>query len=41
MIHYGIGNKTMILLTNFGEKDLIIEFDKQLKKTNELDNCTI
>jgi hypothetical protein len=37
-IHYGIGNKTMISPTNWGEKDPIIEFTKQLRKTNDKDN---
>lgn len=41
MIHYGIGNKTMISLTNFGEKDPIVEFAQQLKKTNEKDNWAL
>lgn len=36
--HYGIGNKTMIALTNFGEKDPIVEFASQLKKTNDKEN---
>ena len=37
-IHYGIGNKTMISPTNWGEKDPIVEFAKQLRKTNDKDN---
>ena len=36
--HYGFGNKTMIALTNFGEKDPIVEFASQLKKTNDKEN---
>lgn len=36
--HYGIGNKTMIALTNFGEKDPIVEFADQLRKTSDKDN---
>ena len=30
LVHYGIGNRTMISLVNFGEKDPIVEFAKQL-----------
>lgn len=37
-IHYGIENKTMISPTNWGEKDPIVEFAKQLRKTNDKDN---
>jgi hypothetical protein len=37
-IHYGIGNKVMISPTNWGEKDPIVEFAKQLRKTNDKDN---
>jgi len=37
-IHYGIGNKTMISPTNWGEKDPIVEFAKQLRKTNDKEN---
>lgn len=36
--HYGIGNRTMISLLNFGEKDPIVEFADQLKKTSDKDN---
>lgn len=38
MFHYGIGNKTMIALTNFGEKDPIVEFTQGLRKSSEKDN---
>ena len=37
-IHYGIGNRTMISLENFGEKDPIVEFAKQLKQSGDKDN---
>lgn len=36
--HYGIGNKTMISPTNWGEKDPIVEFAKQLRKTSDKEN---
>jgi len=36
--HYGVGNKTMISPTNWGEKDPIVEFAKQLRKTSDKEN---
>lgn len=36
--HYGIGNRTMVSLVNFGEKDPIVEFADQLRKSNDKDN---
>ena len=33
MIHYNIGRRTMASLTNYGEKDTIIEFTQALRKT--------
>lgn len=36
--HYGIGKRTMIALTNFKEKDPIVEFIEQLKKANDKSN---
>jgi|TARA_R110000744_G_scaffold80599_2_gene158245 hypothetical protein len=36
--YYGIGQRVMISPTNFGEKDPIAEFAKQLRQTNESDN---
>lgn len=37
--HYGIGNRTMISLINFGEKDPIVEFSQSLKnQTYTLEN---
>lgn len=32
LIHYNVGNKTMIALSNFGESDPIIEFAQELRK---------
>ena len=40
-IHYGIGNRTMISLENFGEKDPIVEFAKQLKQSSDKDNWAL
>jgi hypothetical protein len=37
-MHYGINNRTMIALTNFGEKDPIVEFAQGLRKSSEKDN---
>jgi len=36
--YYGIGNKVMVSPTNFGEKDPIAEFAKQLRQTSDKDN---
>ncbi len=36
--HYGIGPKTMMSLQNFGEKDPIVEFANELKKSNDQDS---
>jgi len=41
MFHYGVGNKTMLALTNFNEKDPIVEFAAQLKKTSDKENWTL
>jgi hypothetical protein len=41
MFHYGIGNKTMLSLTNFGEKDPIVEFAQQLRKTSDKENWSL
>jgi len=40
-VHYGIGNRTMIALSNFGEKDPIVEFAKQLKAAGDKDNWVL
>lgn len=37
-VHYGIGNRTMISLINFGEKDPIVEFAKQLASSGDKEN---
>ena len=37
-MHYGINNRTMISLTNFNEKDPIVEFAQGLRKSSERDN---
>lgn len=37
-MHYGIGNRSMISLVNFDEKDPIVEFAKQLKQTSDKEN---
>jgi hypothetical protein len=37
-VHYGIGNRTMISLQNFGEKDPIVEFAKQLASSGDKEN---
>ena len=38
LVHYGIGNRTMISLVNFGEKDPIVEFSKQLATAGDKEN---
>ena len=38
LVHYGIGNRTMISLVNFGEKDPIVEFAKQLATAGDKEN---
>ena len=38
LFHYGIGNKVMLALSNFGEKDPIVEFSKQLASTGDKEN---
>jgi hypothetical protein len=37
-IHYGMSKFPMYALTNWGEKDPIVEFAKQLQKTNDKEN---
>lgn len=36
--HYGIGNRTMISPMNFGDKDPIVEFAKQLRQSQDKEN---
>jgi hypothetical protein len=38
LMHYGINNRSMISLSNFGEKDPIVEFAQGLRKSSEKDN---
>jgi hypothetical protein len=38
LFHYGIGNRTMVALSNWGEKDPIVEFTSQLRKTSDKEN---
>ena len=40
-MHYGIGNRSMIALTNFDEKDPIVEFAKQLRQTSDKENWSM
>lgn len=40
-VHYGIGNRTMISLANFGEKDPIVEFAKSLRTTSDKENWSL
>ena len=37
-VHYGMSKFPMYALTNWGEKDPIVEFAKQLQKTNDKEN---
>lgn len=37
-VHYGIGNRTMVSLINFGEKDPIVEFAKTLASSGDKEN---
>ena len=36
--HYGVANRSMIALTNFGDKDPIVEFASQLRKSSDKEN---
>ena len=38
LVHYGIGKRTMISLVNFGEKDPIVEFARQLASSGDKEN---
>jgi len=40
-VYYGIGNRTMVSLENFNEKDPIAEFVKQLRNSGEKENWTL
>jgi hypothetical protein len=37
-MHYGVGKYPIVALTNWGEKDPIVEFTKQLRKTSDPEN---
>jgi len=37
-MHYGVGKFPIVALTNWGEKDPIVEFTKKLRKSSESDN---
>ena len=38
LVHYGFGKFPIFALTNWGEKDPIVEFASQLRKTNDKEN---
>jgi len=40
-VHYGIGSRAMISLINFGEKDPIVEFAKQLRQSSDKENWSM
>jgi len=40
-VHYGFGKFPIFALTNWGEKDPIVEFTSQLRKTNEKENWSL
>lgn len=40
-VHYGISKYPMYALTNWGEKDPIVEFCSQLRKTNDKENWVL
>jgi hypothetical protein len=40
-MHYGINNRSMISLTNFNEKDPIVEFAQGLRKSSEKENWSL
>ena len=40
-VHYGIGKFPIFALTNWGEKDPIVEFTSQLRKTNDKENWSL
>jgi hypothetical protein len=40
-IHYGIGNKMMVSPTTFGDKDPIIEFAQNLRRSSEKDDWSL
>lgn len=40
-MHYGINNRSMMALSNFNEKDPIVEFAQQLRKTSDKENWSL
>ena len=40
-VHYGFGKFPIFALTNWGEKDPIVEFASQLRKTNDKENWSL
>ena len=40
-MHYGVGRFPIVALTNWGEKDPIVEFAKQLRKSSESQNWSL
>jgi len=41
LMHYGINNRSMISLSNFNEKDPIVEFAQGLRKSSEKENWSM
>ena len=41
LMHYGINNRTMMSLANFGEKDPIVEFAQGLRKSGDKENWSL
>jgi hypothetical protein len=41
LMHYGINNKSMISLSNFNEKDPIVEFAQGLRKSGDKENWSL
>jgi hypothetical protein len=39
--HYGVANRSMVALTNWGEKDPIVEFAAQLRKSSDKENWSL
>ena len=40
-VHYGLSKFPIYALTNWGEKDPIVEFAKQLRSTSDKENCRL
>jgi hypothetical protein len=39
--HYGVANRSMVALNNWGEKDPIVEFASQLRKSTDKENWSL